>query len=143
MQIISKDILTVESGIICQQVNAEGWMGAGLALQIRRKWPIVYRDYSKHPPKLGEVQGILVDGYAPLWVFNLCAQRTVGRGLQTEYKYLIECLDKVRADGWNDEGEEPVYLPWKISCGLAGGDWDVVIRILLEHLPEAILCVKP
>ena len=33
--------------IICQQVNCMGVMGAGLAAQIRRKWPNVYNEYRK------------------------------------------------------------------------------------------------
>lgn len=140
MQVISKDILTVESGIICQQVNAEGWMGAGLALQIRQKWPIVYEEYRRSTPQLGEVQIIDVDTKEGLWIFNLCAQRTVGKGVQTEYKYFVECLEKV--EGRNRRGW-PLYLPWRIGCGLAGGNWNIVIRILLEYLPDAILCVKP
>ena len=48
MKIISKDILTVESGVICQQVNCQGVMGSGLAKQIRDKWPIVYEKYKAY-----------------------------------------------------------------------------------------------
>ena len=30
---------------ICQQVNCKGVMGAGLAMQIRSQWPVVYQRY--------------------------------------------------------------------------------------------------
>ena len=39
---IKGDILNVTEGIIVQQVNCFGVMGAGLAKQIRDKWPSVY-----------------------------------------------------------------------------------------------------
>ena len=137
MKVISKDILTVESGIICQQVNAEGWMGAGLAMQIRNKWPVVYDLYRGSVPRLGEIQTICISGIKNLWVFNLCAQRTVGIGVQIEYVHFIACLKQIR------ERVVPTYFPWMIGCGLAGGDWNTVIRILLDYVPDAILCVKP
>lgn len=47
IKIISGDILTNlptnKEVYICQQVNCRGVMGAGLALKIRRKWPVVYQ----------------------------------------------------------------------------------------------------
>ena len=39
------NLLEVKSGIICHQVNCIGAMGAGLALQIRNKWPNVFSEY--------------------------------------------------------------------------------------------------
>jgi O-acetyl-ADP-ribose deacetylase (regulator of RNase III) len=42
---INKDILSVENGIICQQVNCMGVMGAGLAKKIAQKYPIVKKEY--------------------------------------------------------------------------------------------------
>lgn len=42
---IKGDILDVTEGIIVQQVNCFGVMGAGLAKQIRDKWPKVYDNY--------------------------------------------------------------------------------------------------
>lgn len=33
--------------VICHQVNCQGVMGAGLAKQIRIRWPEVYVDYKK------------------------------------------------------------------------------------------------
>ena len=41
------NLLNIRSGVICHQVNCIGAMGAGLALQIRNKWPIVYEKYKE------------------------------------------------------------------------------------------------
>ena len=38
MKIIEKNILTIEKGIVCQQVNCQGVMGAGLAKSIKEKF---------------------------------------------------------------------------------------------------------
>jgi O-acetyl-ADP-ribose deacetylase (regulator of RNase III) len=45
MQHVKGNILNVEQGVICQQVNCKLIMGAGLAKQIRNKWPQVYTEY--------------------------------------------------------------------------------------------------
>ena len=42
------NLLEVRSGILCHQVNCIGLMGAGLALQIRNKWPNVFSKYREH-----------------------------------------------------------------------------------------------
>lgn len=46
MKQISGNILDVTEGIIVQQVNCQGVMGAGLAKQICQKYPSVYEHYS-------------------------------------------------------------------------------------------------
>jgi len=43
------DILKVKSGFIVHQVNCQKVMGGGLALAIRKKWPIVYERYKDTP----------------------------------------------------------------------------------------------
>lgn len=139
MNILVKDITTVKRGIICQQVNSLGYMGAGLALAIRRKWPIVYEQYSTNVPNFGEVQEVVIDATKPLIVFNMCAQPTIGPGLQTSYAYLETCLEQAAIM----KHALPVFFPWKLSCGLAGGNWDVVIKLLLKHFIFATICIKP
>ena len=44
---IKGNILDITEGIIVQQVNCMGVMGAGLAKQIRDKWPDVYYEYKE------------------------------------------------------------------------------------------------
>lgn len=68
-----------ENTIICHQVNCRAAMGAGLARQIRDKWPVVFDEYVKvcSPKKLGDFQVVQV---APqLYVANLFGQSSFGR----------------------------------------------------------------
>ena len=88
----NSNLLDVKSGIICHQVNCIGAMGAGIALQIKNKWPVVFNDYKKecqlfvHNPKklLGKVQDTLVSD--KLVVANCFGQVYPGRnGIMTDY----------------------------------------------------------
>ena len=39
------NILESDANIICHQVNCQGVMGAGLALQIRKRYPSAFEEY--------------------------------------------------------------------------------------------------
>ena len=81
---------------ICQQVNCKGVMGAGLAMQIRSQWPVVYQRYlefcyGNNGNKLGTYQEVLVE--PKLYVVNLFGQNGYGRGeRQTNYAALAAAL---------------------------------------------------
>jgi hypothetical protein len=58
----------------------------------------------------------------------------------TDYDAIRTGLRKLSA--WAAQRELPVYLPWKIACGLGGGLWEVVLAIIEQECPSAIIC-KP
>lgn len=144
MKFIDRDILTVPAGIICHQVNTQGVMGAGLALAIRTKWPEVYShyraEYEANKLHLGRVLFSKVENR--LWVVHLIAQKSYGSGIQTDYKAFRSSVRQMRrilqATLLRDLD---IYLPYKIGCGLAGGDWETVLAIIEEELPDATICV--
>lgn len=139
MKVESRDILTVESGIIAHQVNLKGVMGAGLALQIRRKYPQVYDSYRRHfrSMELGSVQMVGIDD--ELTICNIAAQLGYGTSVnQTNYQALRVGLIKLKE--YADRYHRQVYLPYGIGCGLAGGDWDIVSVLIAECVPDAIVC---
>lgn len=150
MQIIYQDILKVTRGIIAHQCNCQGVMGAGLAKAIRSLWPAVYNsywhDYEHHGLKLGTVSVIHVG--PELAVANLMAQEYYGRKpgvVYTDYKALRSCLwalRQYREYNPNVDPTWPIYIPYKMGCGLAGGDWDTVSKIINEELPCASVCLK-
>lgn len=133
MKIIDKDILTISEGIICHQVNCKKVMGAGLALRIRNKFPIVYEEYKKYNGKLGDVQVIVIT--KNLSVANLYGQDRYGRDrCYTDYDALKECFKKLSA--WDQQ----IYIPNGMGCRLGGGDWNIVCAIVEEMIPTAIIC---
>lgn len=140
-EIISKDILTIDHGIVCHQVNCRGKMGAGIAKKIRHTWPLAYRKYmyafNMGWLKLGYVQ--LVKITDELYVGNLAGQYNYGRDRQyTNYDAVRKCLRQVAR--FSSEQKLPVYIPYKMGCSLAGGDWNEVFKIISEELPDSTIC---
>jgi O-acetyl-ADP-ribose deacetylase (regulator of RNase III) len=62
-------------------VNTLGSMGAGIAVEFRRRWPAMYRAYVQEC-RSGRLQpgGIFVFQAADRLIVNLATQRGVGRG---------------------------------------------------------------
>ena len=144
LNIINQDILTVTHGVIIQQVNCQGVMGAGLAKKIADKWPVVkkqYLFYCQHEDiQLGAVQFVSVEK-SERWlrVANLFGQWSYGRGkCHTSYRALANGFNRIAALA--NYHNLPVYLPHGIGCGLAGGDWRVVSALIEQELPDAVIC---
>jgi O-acetyl-ADP-ribose deacetylase (regulator of RNase III) len=138
---IEQDILTVTKGIIVQQVNNRGVMGAGLAKQIADKWPVVKEIYQTYTLVEGLDLGtnifIPVEWY--VWVASIVGQDGYGRDRRyTNYDALRKGLMSVAH--YQSFFSVPVYVPYGLGCGLGGGSWDVVKEILEEELPDAIIC---
>ena len=146
----NKSLLDLSPNIvICHQVNCQGVMGAGIAKQIRARWPEVYEDYKKtienakaqiagleNPPDdilLGAVAcTTTVDGHR---VASLFAQYDYGYGPRryTNYEAFANCLENLNI---LVPAYIPIAFPYKIGCGLGGGDWDIIqlmIRKILHH----------
>lgn len=147
MKIIYGDILDIKEGIICQQVNCMGVMGSGLAKQIRSKHPRVYDVYvefikksEKEINNLGET--LLVEVGRGLYVANLFSQFSYGRnGLHTNYQKFEECLIRLKntLDNYTKSKDLSIYFPYKIGCGLGGGDWNIISRLIEKVFPDAII----
>ncbi len=140
MKIIEGNILNIENGMICHQVNCQGVMGAGLALQIKNKWPQAYKDYRK-----AFDEGMLFLGNtitsrvsATLYVAHMCGQDRYGRKpgkVYTDYVALAVCLGLLNFV----EAGIPVYIPYGLGCGWAGGDWELVSQMIEDTLPDATI----
>jgi O-acetyl-ADP-ribose deacetylase (regulator of RNase III) len=132
------DITTIAQGIILHQVNCKGVMGCGVALAIRNKWPKVYEWYRRqyHKAKPGMIQIVHIE--YNLFVVNLFAQDRYGRDKRyTDYDALQSCLEKISTWRFKNHQDLPVYIPYKMGCGNAGGNWDIVYSIIQDTIPEA------
>ena len=95
IKIISGNILTNlptnKDVYICQQVNCRGVMGAGLALKIRRKWPVVYQQYMEIPAWkefLGSYQKVRVEP-------NIHVVNLFGQNMREDGSYAPEFFESV------------------------------------------------
>ncbi len=63
IKIIEGDLFCSDARIIAHQVNCQGKMGSGVALQVKRKYPNVYNEYMKvcSADMLGKIQIVPVD----------------------------------------------------------------------------------
>lgn len=144
--IIEKDITDIISGVIIHQCNCQGVMGSGVARAISSKWPIVKSAYIAHcsgktPSELlGTFCDVEVD--KNIVVVNCLSQLDYGYDGRryTDYnamrKVMIEVYEKYFETGKN------FYAPYLIGCGLGGGDWDDVSRIMMSICPDIIFCRK-
>ena len=133
-RIIQGNILDIQSGIIAHQVNCQRVAGAGLALQIRRKWPAWYTDYFNAVPFMGRASLFYVS--KTLAIASLYAQHGYNKNTrQTDYKAFSVSLSALVR---NTPGKD-LYIPYGIGCGLGGGDWDAVSMMIDAVAPNAIL----
>lgn len=145
MNIIQKNILTVERGFIVHQVNCRSKMGSGIAGQIRAKWPVVYDRYMAWMDEfgaenLGCIQTVIVE--PGLVVVNLAGQLNYGydKKQYTDYDAILKGLTTLSEKIKELNIDVPVYIPYNMGCGLGGGEWPVVEVIIQSRLPDAIIC---
>lgn len=132
----------IENGIICQQVNCQNVMGAGIAKAIADAYPIVKREYNRRcsmyatqkertEALYGHYQLVKVDD--GLYVANIFSQDKYGngpkRGIQfTNEDYLVENIRKLT----QKHPDLTVYVPIGIGCGYGGGNWAVISKKIEE-----------
>lgn len=128
---ISGDVTTLSgSFILCQQVNCQAVMGAGLALSIRKKWPQVYSDYmtfchsaNSKQQLLGHIQTTTVGQHQ--FICNIFGQYRYGyNGHFTDEQALLSALNIIFKHAASSQ--LPVFVPSRIGSGLAGGDINII-----------------
>ena len=125
--------------IICHQVNCRGVMGAGLAKQIKERWPNVFTSYwdylQRTPSPLGCTQ--LAEADEDLYVANLFAQNDFGtHQRQTNYGAVAKAFDSLSLKILRSD---VVYIPYMMGCGLGGGDWETYLEIATAFVPDLIV----
>jgi O-acetyl-ADP-ribose deacetylase (regulator of RNase III) len=123
------DVLTAKTDIIAHQVNCMGKMGAGLAKQIRDKFPKVYEEYQKYC-KQSDILGTCQIVFDDKIIVNLFGQyHYSSHGRQTNYEAIYTALEKC-AGIMQDNEFRSIAFPYKMSCGLAGGNWDIILLMI-------------
>jgi hypothetical protein len=113
--------------------------GSGIAGQIRNQLPgaakAFYQDDRPSEEKLGRYTSATENIGPFLMVFNLYGQLQCGGEpgvVYTDYKGLEEALTRMLlyVDQEYPGQNLKIGVPYKIGCGLAGGDWNIVEDIL-------------
>ena len=137
------DLFGVENGIICQQVNCQNMMAAGLAKAIAEEFPEVKEYYHENAKthignQFGtyEIIPLLIPDF-PLSVANIYSQDKYGNPTHT--KEIFTDIDKlVRAikEIALTHPDTAVYVPYNIGCGYGGESWEHVFSALDDMVRE-------
>ena len=143
------NIVTGNYPIFCQQVNCKGVMGAGLAKQIKEKYPEVYNYYK--PFCDDGVAELGACNYIPTKDKRICicmyAQDGYGRNKRyTDYEAFKKCLEHIEFFmKFHPKNKPSIAFPYGIGCGLAGGDWYIILGMLkdfAEKIPQDVIIVE-
>ena len=126
----------ISKGVICQQVNCQGVMGAGVAKKIADTFPVVKQEFDedyKHYKGLQFGQTLPVQIADELYVACIYSQDKYGNPQKTGEKYtdldtLLYCI-KDAATGFYDKN---IYVIKNIGCGYGGESWENVIKGIKE-----------
>lgn len=137
------DLFDSGADLICHQVNCQGVMGAGLARQIRFKYPHVFEAYKKRCVQhqrsralLGTVQAVPID--TNKYIVNIFGQWRYGTDRQhTDYNAL-ECAFNTLNTHCRGRS---IAIPFKMGCNLGGGDWQVVQALIDKCLHDCTVYI--
>jgi hypothetical protein len=141
---VNGNILDCPNGInvIVHQANINRKMGAGVALALANKWPIVAEtdltnNKSQKFNTLGDLSACQVENEPRKFVFNLYGQSLYEdslAGCRTDYNAVIVGFRKIKTivTSWIDKFEffPVIGVPKYMGSDLAGGDWDIYRTII-------------
>ena len=137
-----KDVFLSDSSIICHQVNCMGVMGAGIAKQMKQKYPENFDRYKKLCDEFSDRPELLL-GQCQLtinydnarksntrYIANLFGQVGYGRDRQqTDLKSLFQAFLSLREQSRLID-KCTIAIPYGIGCGLGGAKWSDVYKII-------------
>jgi O-acetyl-ADP-ribose deacetylase (regulator of RNase III) len=130
-----------EGKVIAHGCNCFHTMGAGVAGQLASKFPVILStdkaatDYADNK-KLGTFSlALALNGGA---CFNLYTQYEPGPNL--DYGALVNCMIELNLQAETLLFKPVIYIP-RIGCGIAGGDWDKVSKLIDMFTPDIDLIV--
>lgn len=131
---IDYDLLDIQYGFICHEVNSHGVMSE-LAQQISTRFPNVNDSYQDSLLSccLADIRVIPVSNN--LAVVNMFTQIDE----QTDVTALRQCLLKL-ADLQETSCPAPIYLPQTIFDGISGNQASQVLSLIENHLIPAAIC---
>lgn len=140
IEYISGDLLVNSIGAqaIAHGCNAQGYMGHGIAKQVKAKFPLAYKDYRNACDS-----GLLIPGdvhfvaYTQPKIFNLITQFNTGPN--AKLYHIEEAMSNMYeiADG---HGITTIAMN-QIGCGIGGLEWADVEKILHSTFWYGILYV--
>jgi hypothetical protein len=154
LSVIEGDITKLNHSFgIIHVVNDSGVFNAGVAKAIAQEFPVAKQAYlAKTEYTLGNIQCVPVlnldEDKRMGFIVNMISQHGYGNPKKTgkvylDYQAFEKCISKV-VYWWSGVMYKPfpLYAPYGMGAGYAGGDWEKILDILEYHLPELTLVKK-
>jgi O-acetyl-ADP-ribose deacetylase (regulator of RNase III) len=152
--IVDGDLLDQKTDVIAHQVNCLGIMGGGVALQIRARYPEVYKGYKNFCRNelarigtgqskylLGKCMVCVSDDGSPA-IANLFGQdRCDSDERMTNYDAIYDALVNLRGIMENHKWKS-VSFPYGMSCGLGGGSWRIIYTMIYDVFENSDIEVR-
>lgn len=134
IEYVEGDIFEAKTQVVVNTVNCKGVMGKGLALQFKKKYPGMYRDY-KLKCKEGKIKigkPDLYKGTLGYWILNFPTKNDWRQKSQLEYIEDGLAYFKKKYKEW---GITSIAFP-KLGCQLGGLDWTQVRPKMEKYLSD-------
>jgi len=132
MQKIKGDIFNTDIQYIAQQCNCVTTYGRGLftAIKNKYKWADTYSTNKNRIPGTIDIKG---NGKDKRFVINMYAQKNVGKhSFEKRIEWFKQCLYQIS----QIDGISEIAFPYKIGCGMGGGDWSVYRQMIKTFSDE-------
>ena len=141
MIIRNGSLFECKEGIMVHGVNCMGVMGAGIAQEVKARWPKEFVLYREKCQTSDDLLGTII--VSPLEQYSAkdkrilihaFTQRTYGREAYASYDAIDECFLKI-SRMMSPAGLNKIHFPM-IGCGLGKRDWSVVKAIIDLRIPS-------
>ena len=133
------NLLKAKERYIAHGCNAQGVMGSGVALAIRKVFPEAYNAYRQQHElnglELGDVMYVLTRLHPQKVICNCITQKFFGKSNDRFVDY--DAVQKSMISIREHTNNETIAMP-KIGAGLGGGDWKVISKIIQKELPNRV-----
>ncbi len=141
---------------IIHQANLFCTFGSGIAAEIKRRYPYAYEADCKTAKgdykKLGAYEIVHDCKLMKPSIINAYSQDGISAVHRTTNyaavgKIFFDLEKQLREEHFPGDSPTTLGIPYKIGCGLAGGDWNVVRAIVYSAFEKssihAVICRKP
>lgn len=136
IKIVNGNILECTEDIIIHQVNCQGNMGGGVARQLALQYQnkenagfdleTFYNVYCrKYDCDYNKLKGKVLYYYDEKYICNCFSQKP---NYDTDYEAIKECFVDIKK--YAKQHNKTICMPYKIGCGIANGDWNIVYKII-------------
>lgn len=139
IKIVTKtgNLLNVESGWIIHSCNAQGIMGSGVALAVKKEYPEAFKIYRNEYETSGLNLGTSTVYFHSdrLAIVNAICQDNFGTGKRfTSYDAIATCFEDINLLIATERIDKEVHIPL-IGAARGGGNWEI-IREIIEQTME-------